>query len=115
LDHPRDYELMFLTNCGELGFKRIAREIEERSRPTFTFLVERIEECMTARVMAKADPLKAALFVWSTVHGTASLWLYGQLAESMDLPAFRAHVGVTLDWLQKALEGVRRPPARART
>ena len=22
LDHPRDYELMFLTNCAELGFKR---------------------------------------------------------------------------------------------
>ena len=103
LDHPRDYELMFLTKCGELGFQRIAREIEERSRPTFEFLVERIQECMSARVMRKADPRETALYVWSTVHGTASLWLYGQLAKTMDLAAFRVHIGVTLDLLEKAL------------
>jgi hypothetical protein len=53
--------------------------------------------------MRKADPLPTALYVWSTVHGTASLWLYGQLAESMNLSAFRQHIGVTLDLLEKAL------------
>ena len=58
---------------------------------------------MAARIMRKADPLQTALYVWSTVHGTASLWLYGQLAETMNLAAFRVHIGVTLDLLEKAL------------
>ena len=103
LDHPRDYELMFLTNCADLGFKRISKEIDERSRPTFEFLVERVEECMQARVFVRRDPREVALYAWSTVHGTASLWLLGQLREVMNLAAFRTQMSRTLDLIERAL------------
>ena len=103
LDHPRDYELMFLTNCADLGFKRISKEIDERSRPTFEFLVERVEECMQKRVFVRRDPREVALYAWSTVHGTASLWLLGQLREVMNLAAFRAQISLTLDLIERAL------------
>jgi AcrR family transcriptional regulator len=112
LDHPRDYQLMFLTNCAELGFRRISKEIEERSQPTFQFLVDRIEECMAAGAMMKGDARQVALYVWSTVHGAASLWLYGQLSESLDLPAFRAHTALCLDLLERALSASTGSPAR---
>jgi len=103
LDHPRDYELMFLTNCSDLGFKRISQEIDERSRPTFEFLVERVEECMEKRVFVRRDPREVALYAWSTVHGTASLWLLGQLREVMNLTAFRVQISLTLDLIERAL------------
>jgi AcrR family transcriptional regulator len=103
LDHPRDYELMFLTNCSDLGFKRISKEIDERSRPTFEFLVERVEECLDSRLFVRRDSREIALYTWSTVHGTASLWLLGQLREAMDLTAFRAHTSLTLDFIERAL------------
>ncbi|HMI87910.1 MAG TPA: TetR/AcrR family transcriptional regulator [Polyangiaceae bacterium] len=103
LEHPRDYELMFLTNCTELGFKRISTEIEERSRPTFEFLVERVEECMKARVFVRREPREVALYAWSTVHGTASLWLLGQLREQMNLTAFRTQTVLTLDLIERSL------------
>jgi len=103
LEHRRDYELMFLTNCYDLGFKRISKEIDERSRPTFEFLVERVEECMDERVFVRGEPREVALYAWSTVHGTASLWLLGQLREAMDLTAFRAHIVLTLDLIERAL------------
>src|SRR5687768_2852915 len=33
LDHPRDYELMFLTNCDDLGFDHVRVEVGKRSQP----------------------------------------------------------------------------------
>ncbi len=103
LDHPRDYELMFLTNCKELGFKRIYDELGERSSATFEFLVDRVEECAKARVFARGDARQLALYSWATLHGAVSLWLLGQLKESMDVKAFRAHVEKTLDLIELGL------------
>jgi len=103
LEHPRDYELMFLTNCSDLGFKRISQAIDERSRPTFEFLVERVEECIQKRIFVRRDPRAVALYAWSTVHGTASLWLLGQLREVMNLTAFRHQTSLTLDLIERAL------------
>ena len=103
LEHPRDYELMFLTNCSELGFKKIFKETGDRSRGTFEFLVDRIEDCIKAGVFARRDARELALYAWSTVHGVASLWLFGQLRETMDEQAFRAHTELTLDLIEIAL------------
>lgn len=103
LDNPRDYELMFLTNCRELGYKRIFKETDERSRGTFEFLVERIEDCMKSKVFSRRDPREAALYTWSTLHGIVSLWLCGQLRESMDERVFRAQVELTLHLIEVGL------------
>lgn len=103
LEHPRDYELMFLTNCRDLGFKRIYRENDERSRGTFEFLVERVEDCIESKVFARREPREVALYVWSTLHGIVSLWLMGQLRESMDERAFRAQAGLTLRLIEVGL------------
>ncbi len=108
LDHPRDYELMFLTNCAELGFKRIRKEVNQRSQPTFEVLVDRVKECMEAGVFAKRDVRQASLYAWSTVHGIVSLWLLGQLKEGMDEAALRQQAELTLDLIVASLR-----PAKA--
>jgi AcrR family transcriptional regulator len=103
LEHPRDYQLMFMTDCKDLGYARISEQIGERGRGTFQFLVDRIEECMKAGNFPRRDTNEVALYVWSQTHGTASLWLVGQLSGRMDLSAFRRHVEFTLDRLEMAL------------
>ena len=103
LDHPRDYELMFMTNCQELGFERIRREVDQRSLPTFELLVDRVRECIEARVFRPGDERQLALYAWATLHGLVSLWQLGQLKGSLKLPAFRQHVELTLDLIERSL------------
>jgi AcrR family transcriptional regulator len=112
LDHPRDYELMFLTNCRELGFKRIRSEVDQRSLPTFEMLVERVRECVEAGVFRRGDERQLSLHAWGTLHGAVSLWLLGQLKEAMDLQAFRQHVELTLDLLELSLRPGSKPSRR---
>jgi AcrR family transcriptional regulator len=109
LEHPRDYRLMFLTDCRELGFVRISQEIEERASGTFTFLVDRIRECMDAGLFAPGEPLAVALYVWSSTHGLASLWLLGNLEGKLDEAAFRAQIEHTLDRLELGLRSCEQP------
>ena len=111
IERPRDYELMFLTNCRELGFKKIKSEVDERSQPTFEIIVDRARDCMTTGVFAEGDPREAALYSWATLHGLASLWLLGQLKEAFDEPAFRRHAQRTLDLIEL---GLARPRKAAR-
>jgi AcrR family transcriptional regulator len=104
LEHPRDYRLMFLTDCRELGFVRISQEIDERANGTFRFLVDRIRECMDAGDFEPADPLPIALYVWASTHGLASLWLLGQLEGKLDEQGFRAEIALCLDRLELGLK-----------
>ncbi len=112
LDHPRDYALMFLTNCKDLGYERISEELAQRSRGTFEFVVDRAKECLDAHVFAPRDPREIGLHVWSTLHGLVSLWLLGQLHRSMDRSGFERQVELALDLIELSL--TRNEPPRRR-
>jgi AcrR family transcriptional regulator len=103
LDHPRDYELMFLTNCQQLGLSRVRTEVGKRSQPTFEILVDRVRECVETGVFLQRDERQVALFAWATLHGPISLWLLGQLKDAMDAPALRQHMELTLDYIELSL------------
>lgn len=103
LDHPRDYELMFLTNCQDRGLERVRREVDKRSLPTFEMLVDRVRECIEAGVFCQRDERQAALFAWATLHGALGLWLFGQLRQGLDELAMRKHMELTLDFIEISL------------
>lgn len=103
LDHPRDYELMFLTNCQDLGLRHLHEEVSKRSQPTFEILVDRVRECMDAGVFVRQDERQAALFAWATLHGPVSLWLLGQLKDAIDETGLRQHMERSLDYLELSL------------
>ena len=105
-EHPRDYALMFMTPCADLGLQSVSESAKARMDGTFLFLVDRIKECIDAGVCIPHEPRALALHVWATVHGLASIRLNGQLAE-LDEQAFGEHVEFTLDRIQAALA----PPA----
>lgn len=103
VENPRDYELMFLTNCDDLGLFRMSEELSQRAQGTFVFLVDRVNECMEAGVFERADPKTMAVYVWTQTHGLASLWLVGQLGKDLDLAGFQQLCEFTLDRLELAL------------
>ena len=103
LEHPRDYELMFLTNCHDLGLLQLQQEVDKRSQPTFEILVDRVRECMETGVFVERDVRQTALYTWSTLHGPISLWLMGQLKAAIDEQALRQHLEQTLDFIELSL------------
>jgi AcrR family transcriptional regulator len=112
LENPRAYRLMFLTDCRELGLVRISREIDERARGTFLFLVDRIRECIDAGIFPPGDPTPLALFVWSQVHGLSSLWLLAQLEDKLDLEGLWQMAALGLDQVELALRSCEAPLRR---
>jgi AcrR family transcriptional regulator len=114
IEHPRDYELMFLTNCAELGFDKIQQELNERARPTFEFLVARVDECLAAGVFDPRPTLSIAVYIWSSLHGVVSLWLFGQLGVVSDPQVFKEQAAFTLDRLLAGLTAHEPNAARRR-
>ena len=103
LDHPRDYALMFMTPCDDLGLTSVSESAKTRMDATFVFLVDRVKECIAAGVVAPLDPMAVALNIWAEVHGLASLRLNGQLA-ALDEHAFRERVEFMLDRIEASLQ-----------
>jgi AcrR family transcriptional regulator len=78
LENPLDYGVMFMG--GAQGFAAIVPAPSEGApEPTFQFLVDRVEECMRAKVLRQADSTEIAAIIWAHVHGLVSLRLSGQL------------------------------------
>lgn len=76
------YQLIFMTNCGELGFERLDRETRERARGTFQLLVDRVAECQEAGHFLPGAARTQAAYAWSCLHGVASLYLTGNVDEA---------------------------------
>ena len=102
LEHPRDYALMFMTPCEELGFDRVSESARARMDGTFVFLTDRVKECIADGVAASLDPDAVALNIWAEVHGLACLRLNGQLAK-MDDQAFEERIAFMLDRIEASL------------
>jgi AcrR family transcriptional regulator len=89
LGEPHFYRIIFMAPVHLLGFDRLPAENRERFGATFRFLIDRVQECMRAGVLAEADPEETSLSIWSHVHGLCSLYLDGHF-EEMPETAFRA-------------------------
>ena len=57
---------------------------------TFQFLVDRVSECVAAKVIAKGDDVQTAMVIWAFVHGLASLRITGHLAKAGEDEEFGA-------------------------
>ncbi len=87
MEQPRHYRFIFM-GAGEdtavLAPSRQGRDHE----PTFQFLVDRVHECVAARVLRKGDAQEMAALIWAHVHGLVSLRLSGHLARIGNDAAF---------------------------
>lgn len=88
LENPYDYRFIFMSFRADSGAnarkKLLCQDGSDAAaaRPedsTFRLLVDRVSECIAARVLKKAPPEEVAVLIWAHVHGLVSLRLTGQL------------------------------------
>lgn len=85
LENPRDYRLIFMGDREEYQTLKGAKDFNVEDRgPTFQFLMDRVRECMEAKIMKDADVEETAATIWAHVHGLVSLRLAGQLGNLSD-------------------------------
>lgn len=77
LDHPRDYEVMFM-RPGVPGVRRYPEDFDAGESPGFQLVQGRVEECMEAGLLREEDPLRTTFLLWAAVHGLVSLRLAGR-------------------------------------
>jgi AcrR family transcriptional regulator len=79
LENPADYRFIFMASAADVA--RLAPSSPSTSRePTFQFLIDRVKECMEAKIFAKMQPEATATVIWAHVHGLVSLRLSGLLS-----------------------------------
>lgn len=92
-EQPAYYQLVFMTNCSELGFERLDAATRERAQGTFQLLVDRVTECQEAGVFQPGAAQTQAAYAWSSLHGVASLYLTGNIDEAQFETLIEAQLG----------------------
>ena len=78
LEEPRHYRFIFMGAAADLG--QLSLELPPgQHEPTFQFLIDRVRECIQAKVLARGDAELIATQIWAHVHGLVSLRLAGHL------------------------------------
>jgi len=85
IENPRDYRVIFMGDAEPFMAKEDSKGSPDA---TFQFLIDRVRECMQARVLKKRDEAEVAAIIWAHVHGLVSLRLSGHLAQVGDDEAF---------------------------
>lgn len=85
-ENRQDYRLIFMTDCMELGFRRLDEVSAREISGTFQLLQDRIAECQIAGHFRAGEPRALAASTWSSMHGLSSLLLTGQLGEGGAAP-----------------------------
>lgn len=84
LEHPKDYELLFVVNCRALGLERLDERAQAETGASFRILVDRVAECQAAGAFLPGPVEPIAVHIWASVHGFASLALSGHLGVEGD-------------------------------
>jgi AcrR family transcriptional regulator len=77
LEFPTLYAAMFLAPDRERNLSgEPGRTVGRR---TFDFLVERVEECLSAKKVSRANAHEVAVRIWATAHGFLLLQIAGRI------------------------------------
>ena len=101
IDHPRYYEVLFMSPREHLAQSQIGSLDVDDTSPTFTFLVDRVRECVDAGVFRSGDPVHIAYTVWAQTHGLSSLFLRGLMRQEPD--EFRAFYNASIERMVNGL------------
>ncbi len=101
-EQPGYYMLIFGFTARDFGFRDIPDSVCQQGEVAFRMLVDRIRECIDAKLFVDESPQSLATFVWAETHGLASLRLAGRLVE-LDDAAFAQEVEHAIERLVRAL------------
>lgn len=103
-DHPELFRYMFAGR--RRGAATFPGELTARKSPTFTVLVDIVDELMARGILRSDDAPEVSLAIWAHAHGLISLFLSGRI----DLPR-RTFRGLYLRSLARLWTGLAAPPA----
>lgn len=113
LQHPKDYQVLFMA-WEQLPVDLPHPRDASRHTPTFRFLIERVEDCVSAGLMpANTDLFETAMLCWSVGHGLAALYLTGGTRHRMPRAQFQRLADRVIE---RTIDGLLREtghPARA--
>ncbi len=101
LEHSKYYEVIFM-GPQQLGAECLPEELQDKSRATFQFLVDRVQECMEAGCLRKDEPFGVAMTIWAHSHGLIAIFLAGKWP--IEEPNFRILFGESQKRLMHGLE-----------
>lgn len=96
LENPEDYRAIFMTPSR--GRK------PGTPGESFQLLMDRVRECMDAKVLKRGDVREVSVSIWAHVHGLASLRLSGHLAEAGSDEQFKGFYRQSVDKLVSSFE-----------
>lgn len=99
--HYADYQLLFVMDCNRIGFDQLDQRARAATSYTFQLLVDRVVECQRSGELVTGDPTEQSVFIWSSIHGLASVYLSGHM--NVDAPTYRQLVESQLDRILLAL------------
>lgn len=91
LENPEHYTVIFMRKSGA----KVSGYPETGT--TFQLLVDRVRECIDARVLRAADPAILAASIWAHVHGLASLRIANPFFAEMPAAAFARFFETSVD------------------
>ncbi len=71
VEHPGPYRILFMSKPKVAPDWWTPERVQESA--SFVHLVEAIQRCMDAGVVAAGDPIRVSVAVWAAVHGVTSL------------------------------------------
>lgn len=92
VEYPAYYQLIFMTNCDELGLDRVDEATRTQAQGTFRLLMDRVAECQAEGIFQAGDAEAQAAYVWSCLHGAASLYLTGNIDDHQHAVLVEAHI-----------------------
>ncbi len=76
LEHTHYFKVMFSSRLAE---QPLTQEMNKDSRKICQKLAHCVAQCQYSRLMKDEDPMKIALFLWTSIHGYATLCVDGKL------------------------------------
>ena len=83
LDHPKYYELLFVTPHG-IGIDRYPTDFLRGKSPTFRRLADAVSACMEAGTLRRGVPADVALSIFAHMHGLVMLHFAGRFGGDAD-------------------------------
>lgn len=77
LEHTYYFKVMYSSRLAE---KSVGGELDKCNRKVYRCLADCVADCRDYGQVETDDPLKMALFVWTTIHGYATLAVDGQIS-----------------------------------
>lgn len=102
LEHASYYRIMFMAPKEHVGLVRLNERAAESFAPTFTFLVDRVRECIEAKALAPGNAEEVSAMIWANCHGLCALRLTDHLHTQSEAE-FRSFYRRATDTFRKGL------------